>query len=186
MFGSMLPSDNLVQPVSLNLIVPYLDYIFAEVNTEHVSALLEVAFSSILKRHSHPAINLREISESRTTIEGLNIFNDEMDPKTKEFIYSCDDYESLERDTVILGIVEYEVEIGLFKEEENDKRISFYDDVVEQAINHLTEELITNPVDEMEEQLSILLSCFEKYERINIRTFRYDTESHRLWLVITG
>ena len=178
MFSSILPPDDLIQPISLNLILPYLDYIFNEVNPEYVPLLLEVSFSSMLKRHSGPPLNR---NTNKLLLEGLIQLED-----SSKFIDECNDYESLETDMTILGIVEHELAENIIANKQLEKQINFYSQVIDRTITLLTEELITNPIQNVETQLSILLNCFEKFDRIIINNYKYDLESHRLWLVISG
>lgn len=158
-------------PVSLNLEICYLDERLNDVDNQFVISLLNTAFSCLLKRYSK--------SNKNKTKEDEN-------PLNEDFINECDDYETLKRELCVLEIVDCEMALGLYDNSDSESRIDFYENKLEELINLLTYDLIEYSFINIEQEMELLLSCFERYDEIRITKYFYDIENNRLWLTIEG
>ena len=160
MFGSMFSS--LVEespPVSLNLTIPFLDETFIDVKTDYRGLILESAFSilmSIVTRYD----------------EDVSI-NEEND-----------DYEDLEAEGLISGIVDTEIIKGEYNQQDYNLRLQFYEDVLDATIKKLDQYLYTEPMGNIENELTVLSKRFLKDNVIRILHFKYYPDVHLLWMVI--
>ena len=183
MSSSMWLEDN-PRLITITLTMPFLEEPFLDVDEQYVHSLLELGFSLVINRYVDRS-KLDQVFPNRLRRQ-LNIFGVEDFNQLEEYNQMCDEYEEISIQNVLYGIIDHEVETLKVNSDDYENRYDYYTHIVNNIVTKLSNDLIHDPVYKVDVQLSVLESCFKRFDAIIINKYRYDPHNQYLWLAING
>lgn len=178
MFGGMSFSEETTRPISVSLVIPYLDTYFEFVDPGDVNLILGTAFSIFISRYTEIP---KKIKDNLLESSPEGIINNDLENQ-------WNDHEDILIENCVSRIIDVELEINpqIDDVEYRIEREQHYINIINEIVTVLNDTLGSDIYGKHEIELEVIVACYDKVGEVVISFHKYDKETHRIWIVLLG